>query len=140
MPDIEPLEADDRFPSGKWVGFFTDKRMPGKHGMELHLTFRGGAMTGNGRDRVAEFTVDGTYRIDDGACDFRKIYPGSHAVQYRGFNEGRGIWGTWELQNMKGGFHIWPEGMPDPTRPALEEEAPPEYEALVEEGELLPVG
>jgi hypothetical protein len=140
MADGESIEADDRFPSGKWVGFFTDKRIPGKHGMELHLTFRAGAMTGTGRDRVAEFTVDGTYRTDDGSCDFRKIYPGSHFVLYRGFNEGRGIWGTWELQNMKGGFHIWPEGMPDPTLPALEEEAPLESEAPVEEGELLPVG
>ena len=137
-------EADSRFPSGKWVGFFTDKRIPGRHEMELHLTFRAGALTGEGRDRVAQFTVEGGYRITDGACDFRKTYPGSHTVLYAGFNEGRGIWGTWELAGVKGGFHIWPEGMSDPTQPAMAEEAEipyePESQVPVEEGELLPVG
>ena len=46
------VESDPRFPSGKWVGFFLDKRMPGKHQMEIVLTFAAGRMTGDGRDRV----------------------------------------------------------------------------------------
>ena len=34
---------------------------------------------------------------------------GAHDVFYRGFREGKGIWGTWEISNLShGGFHIWP--------------------------------
>jgi hypothetical protein len=30
-------------------------------------------------------------------------------VFYRGFREGKGIWGTWEISVIgHGGFHIWP--------------------------------
>jgi hypothetical protein len=30
-------------------------------------------------------------------------------VFYRGFREGKGIWGTWEIAILsRGGFHIWP--------------------------------
>jgi hypothetical protein len=30
-------------------------------------------------------------------------------VFYRGFREGKGIWGTWEITiQYHGGFHIWP--------------------------------
>jgi hypothetical protein len=30
-------------------------------------------------------------------------------VFYRGFREGKGIWGTWEITiQFHGGFHIWP--------------------------------
>jgi hypothetical protein len=30
-------------------------------------------------------------------------------VFYRGFREGKGIWGTWEIKIwLHGGFHIWP--------------------------------
>jgi hypothetical protein len=58
---------------------------------------------------------------------------GRHAVWYKGFNEGKGIWGTWELRDagltFSGGFHIWPEGMADPTQPVLAEEADVPVEA-----------
>ncbi len=37
----------------------------------------------------------------------------------------------------RGGFHIWPEGMPDPSRPTLDEEAETPLEVHVEE--LAPV-
>jgi hypothetical protein len=31
-------------------------------------------------------------------------------VAYRGFREGKGIWGTWEITVLnRGGFHIWPK-------------------------------
>jgi len=31
-------------------------------------------------------------------------------VFYRGFREGKGIWGTWEITPFDhGGFHIWPK-------------------------------
>ena len=87
MAEMESIEADDRFPSGKWVGFFTDKRISGRHEMELLLTFRSGSVTGTGRDRVAPFAVEGSYRTDDGSCGFRKIYTIQHVVLYAGFND-----------------------------------------------------
>jgi hypothetical protein len=144
MPDPADLEGDPRFPSGKWVGFFLDKRLPGRHQMEISLTFAGGRLTGDGRDRVGPFTFRGTYSTADGRCEWVKQYAKAHAVTYRGFNEGKGIWGTWELRDLgsvySGGFHIWPEGMPDPTQPRLAEEAdvPVEAPARVEEPELVP--
>ncbi|HEX3151381.1 MAG TPA: hypothetical protein VHR66_25100 [Gemmataceae bacterium] len=122
-----PAESDPRFPSGKWVGFYLDKRMPGRHQMELLLTFAVGRMSGEGRDRVGKFTIEGSYEVTDGKCDFVKRYVKRHAVRYHGFNESKGIWGTWEMNwagaTATGGFHIWPEGMGDPTQPTLAEEA-----------------
>ena len=144
MPDPADLEADPRFPSGKWVGFFLDKRLPGRHQMEMTLTFAGGHLTGEGRDRVGPFTFRGIYDTADGRCEWVKQYVKAHAIPYRGFNEGKGIWGTWELVDLggvyTGGFHIWPEGMPDPTQPRLAEEAdvPVEVPARVGEPELVP--
>jgi hypothetical protein len=136
------FEADTRFPSGKWTGFFTDKRIPGKHWMELHLVFSRGTMTGSGRDFVGAFVIDGAYQLSDGRCLWVKQYIGKHAVGYRGFNEGKGIWGTWEMtdsgRRFTGGFHIWPEGMADPSQPVIEEEA--DIPADVESEELLPTG
>jgi hypothetical protein len=137
-------ETDSRFPSGKWVGFFLDRRMPGRHSMELTLHFADGRMTGSGCDRVGTFTVEGAYDIKDGQCLWIKEYIKAHLITYRGFNEGKGIWGTWELawQGLvyNGGFHIWPEGMSDPTVPVIEEEADVPIEVDVTEEELLPLG
>ena len=142
MAQPEPVEPDTRFPSGKWVGFFTDKRMPGKHSMELLLTFRQGKMAGEGRDLVGEFRVEGEYHLDDGRTRFDKTYA-AHAIDYSGFNEGKGIWGTWEIGGpgaVKGGFHIWPHGMGTSTDDALEEEKEIPWEDDVTERELLPAG
>jgi hypothetical protein len=123
------LETDPRFPSGPWTGFFLQPLLPGRHMMELRLTFRGGAISGDGRDWVGPFLFRGRYDLADGRCYWTKRYLGRHDVFYRGFNEGKGIWGTWEVPGglgvgiHSGGFHIWPEGMADPTRPVLAEEA-----------------
>jgi hypothetical protein len=139
-PSPSSLETDPRFPSGKWVGFFIDRRLPGRHAMELVLTFNQGNMTGSGRDKVGAFTIDGAYQLSDGLCVWVKQYVGKHAVGYRGFNEGKGIWGTWELkdrgQTFTGGFHIWPDGMPDPTVSVLSEEADQPVE--VTDDQLVP--
>lgn len=119
------LETDPRFPSGPWVGFFLQKVIPGRHRMELRLTFLGGQMTGEGRDFVGAFAIRGRYLLADGTCHWTKQYLGKHDVFYRGFNEGKGIWGTWEIakDRLRGGFHIWPEGMPDPSGSHLTEAA-----------------
>ena len=139
-------ETDPRFPSGPWTGFFLQPLVPGRHLMELQLTFRTGTMTGEGRDWVGSFLIRGRYDLADGKCHWTKRYLAKHDVFYQGYNEGKGIWGLWEIppehnagQCWRGGFHIWPEGMDDPTRPELVEEA--DLPIHVDEvAELEPVG
>ncbi|MFO0970058.1 MAG: hypothetical protein U0793_31285 [Gemmataceae bacterium] len=123
-------ETDPRFPSGKWTGFFLQKELPGKQRMELILAFSAGTMTGEGRDRVGEFLIRGRYEVETGRCRWTKRYVGKHDVFYKGYGEGKGIWGTWEIpatavsHGYKGGFYIWPEGLADPSGDTLKEEAP----------------
>ena len=142
--ELPGTEADPRFPSGKWTGFYKYHGLNDKHPMELLLSFGGGTMAGEGRDPVGEFTVKGRYHTDDGACNFTKQYLRRHAVDYAGFNEGKGIWGTWAIGPSKGGFHIWPEAMGDPSLDALAAEAeaeapaPPPYADPVTDDELVP--
>src|SRR5262245_44201683 len=128
---MTPTESDPRLPSGPWTGYFlmptTGSR---RHATSLRLTFANGSMSGDGRDWVGAFTIAGTYDLSDGKCIWTKQYIGKHNVYYSGYNEGQGIWGTWDIPNnlgiaWKGGFHIWPEEMPDPTTPRLAEEADP---------------
>jgi hypothetical protein len=146
-PDTGSLETDPRFPSGPWTGFFLQPLIPGRHRMELSLTFRSCTLTGAGRDRVGEFTLRGHYTLADGRCHFTKHYVGRHSVFYNGFNEGKGIWGTWEIPadrdyaSQRGGFHIWPEGMHDATEPELTEEAdlPVEQEVHIGQPLLAPL-
>jgi hypothetical protein len=146
MSLVNNLEADPRFPSGPWIGFFLDKRLPGKHWMDLNLTFQDGKMVGDGSDKVGKFVIDGNYDLADGKCQFKKTYLGRHSVDYNGFNEGKGIWGTWLLVDQgaryTGGFHIWPKGMPDPTQLHLSEEADIPIELDLPQGneKLQPLG
>src|SRR5687768_16933045 len=91
------VESDERFPSGPWTGFFLQPLREGRQWMELHLTFRGGSLRGDGRDWVGEFVVAGKYDVGDGRCWWSKRYLGKHDVAYQGFNEGKGIWGVWEM-------------------------------------------
>lgn len=110
IPD-PTLEQDDRFPSGPWEGYFLQPGLPGRHGMELILSFQQGAVRGDGRDVVGDFLIKGTYDCESGKCWWSKRYIGRHDVAYQGYAEGRGIWGTWEItSSFKGGFHIWPLG------------------------------
>jgi hypothetical protein len=120
-------EGDPRFPSGKWTGFFLQKELPGKHMMELDISFSQGVLKGEGRDRVGEFVLIGRYSLGDGKCHWHKRYVGKHDVYYQGFNEGKGIWGVWQIpatrgdRGYHGGFNIWPEGMSDPNNSSLHE-------------------
>lgn len=129
------LETDPRFPSGAWTGFFLQEIIPpGRHWMEMELTFQDGRFWGEGRDRVGPFLFQGRYHLDDGHCIFVKTYPGRHEVFYDGYNEGKGIWGGWRtLPDFHGGFHIWPVTMGDPSRSRLHEalDAPAEVKELV---------
>jgi hypothetical protein len=144
----EAIETDPRFPSGPWLGFFVDQRMPGKHQMELDLTFSKNTLRGTGRDRVGEFLVTGRYECEHGTAHFAKKYIDAHDIFYKGYNEGKGIWGIWELTGygFTGGFHIWPKGMTDPTQPRLAEEEDVPVDDLnldvesEDEGDLVEVG
>ncbi len=128
-PEQASLETDPRFPSGPWNGFFLQPLIPGRHLMELHLTFCQCEIKGEGRDWVGKFVIRGKYTLPDSRCHWAKRYIGKHDVFYQGFNEGKGIWGKWEILPghgqvyQHGGFHIWPEGMPDPTGSYLTEAA-----------------
>ncbi len=134
------VETDPRFPAGKWVGFWT-QTLPTRDRpkQELALSFHKGEITGEGRDRIGKFLIRGFYSIEDGRCRWTKRYIGKHDVYYEGFNEGKGIWGKWSIDFNHGGFHIWPEGMSDPTSPALEAEADVPVEAPAV-GEPVKVG
>lgn len=119
-PQIPPPSDDARFPSGPWTGFFLQPDLPGRHAMELHLSFAEGQIRGEGRDRIGAFLIRGTFQVEDGRCWWTKSYLGRHDVHYQGYNEGKGIWGLWEIERpWRGGFHIWPEGMEDPTKPRI---------------------
>jgi hypothetical protein len=147
-PPQPPAETDPRFPSGPWQGFFLMAHWPGRHTMELHLTFRQGVMTGEGRDMIGPFLIRGKYNTDDGKCHWSKRYVGKHDVAYQGYNEGKGIWGIWEIPpTLRGGFHIWPTAMGDPTFPKLTEaiDEPVQFESVqdvegLEVEELQPAG
>src|ERR1700719_733188 len=139
------VETDPRFPSGPWVGFFLQPGFPGRHMMELGLAFSSGAMKGEGRDRVGKFVIKGRYDLADGKCYWTKKYLGKHDVFYQGYNEGKGIWGAWEINilgiRLHGAFHIWPEGMGNPTDEVLEAEADlPAPQELVEAGAFTASG
>ena len=77
--------------------------------MELHLTFANGVLSGEGADDIGRFLIQGRYDAASLECHWTKSYLGAHDVFYRGFREGKGIWGTWEITiQSHGGFHIWP--------------------------------
>jgi hypothetical protein len=140
VPPESLAETDSRFPSGPWQGLFLMAHLPGRHQMELHLSFQHGVMTGEGRDMIGQFLIRGKYHLDDGKCSWSKRYIGQHDVAYQGYNEGKGIWGLWEIPpTWRGGFHIWPTAMGDPTHPKLAEaiDEPVQFHS---ELELEPVG
>ena len=113
------------FPSGPWTGYFTYLSIGRKHGMDLTLSFDGGRISGDGADAVGLFVIAGSYDDAGGECQWTKTYVGAHDVFYRGFREGKGIWGTWEIRDgWRGGFEIWPLGEADAEELELEAEEP----------------
>jgi hypothetical protein len=133
-----PTETDPRFPSGPWTGFWIQTAL-GRQRMHLSLAFAAGQVTGHGVDIVGRFTFTGTYDLNTGRCQMTKQYEAAHRVEYEGVNEADGLWlwGLWSMPAERGGFHLWPEGEPDPTRRRLktQKELPasePAEQALVE--------
>jgi hypothetical protein len=77
--------------------------------MDMHLEFTNGNLRGEGKDDVGRFMIRGRYDSVTRECYWTKSYVGAHDVFYRGFGEGKGIWGKWEINAWShGGFHIWP--------------------------------
>ena len=139
-PDPEAdLEQDSRFPSGPWKGYFLQPLLPGKHWMELSLTFRKGILKGEGCDWVGRFDFRGRYDVETGKCWWTKQYVRRHSIAYQGYNEGRGIWGIWEWPKSptwRGGFHIWPVGMGEADGSNLMEAVEPPVTIDVETVEI----
>jgi hypothetical protein len=100
--------SEELFPSGPWTGFY-NYQPGGRHRMDLSLTFDTGLINGGGADDIGRFLIKGRYDAASRECYWTKTYVGAHDVFYRGFQEGKGIWGTWEITiKFHGGFHIWP--------------------------------
>ncbi len=78
--------------------------------MDLVLQFRDGIVTGEGWDGIGLFDIDGHYSNADLQCSWKKMYYRKHTVLYAGHRDKNGIWGTWTISPVKGGFHIWPIG------------------------------
>jgi len=114
-------EADPRFSSGPWTGYWVQGAPGGLTlgWMDLQLRFSNGVLTGTGRDLVGDFSLKGRYDLASGTCFIRKRYP-SHEAFYSGSSDGTGIWGRWEIfPNLTGTFSIWPGSAGD----GLEESA-----------------
>jgi hypothetical protein len=125
--------SESLFPSGPWTGFYNYR--PGdRHRMELHLTFANGSLNGDGADDVGSFLIKGRYDAGTCECHWTKSYIGAHDVFYRGFREGKGIWGTWEIGSFsRGGFHIWPRRVGEGERQAESAEQAEPVDAVAEE-------
>ena len=132
--------SEELFPSGPWTGFYN--YLPGdRHRMDLHLAFTNGSMSGEGKDDVGRFLIKGRYDAATRECHWTKSYVGAHDVFYRGFREGKGIWGTWEITAQNhGGFQIWPKrlGAGDTEAEAAEIEKPVEAVAPAPEPVVVP--
>jgi hypothetical protein len=126
------------YPSGPWVGFYNYR--PGeRHRMQLHLTFANGTMSGDGNDDVGRFLIKGRYDSQSFECHWTKSYVGAHDVFYRGFREGKGIWGTWEIGILNhGGFHIWPKKAGDAELPTESGSATEPEDAIATETAEVP--
>ena len=120
--------SEVNFPSGQWVGFYTYAKGGERYLMDLILEFRDGRISGEGADGIGLFVISGRYDAQTAECHWTKTYVGRHSVEYFGYREKKGIWGTWTIDWTKGGFHIWPIGESAPieeVREEVEKELPP---------------
>jgi len=102
--------------------------------MDLNLTFANGNLSGDGMDDVGRFLIRGRYDAASRECYWTKRYLGAHDVFYRGFREGKGIWGTWEITiHLHGGFHIWPRGSDEGEASAETAEAEEPVDAIAKQ-------
>ncbi len=122
------------FPSGPWTGFYNYGRSTRKHRMDLVLTL----LITRLRRRKRRHRSIRSYRavrrhkrrmlLDEDLHRRTRVY-------YRGFREGKGIWGLWELPNESGGFHIWPLGQGEGEQNYESAEEPAPWKQLREKPE-----
>jgi len=98
--------------------------------MDLVLTFSNHTISGDGSDDIGQFVITGRFDETNGECYWTKAYIAGHNVYYRGFREGKGIWGLWELPNESGGFQIWPLGQGEGEQDYESAEEPAPVEAV----------
>lgn len=124
-PDADASEADPRFPSGRWAGWWEQSGR--RATMQLHLSFSRGRIFGEGRDSIGDFTMNGSYNTASGAADLLKTYLGGHDVDYEGASAERSIRGIWRIMDGEGvlvdggPFQIWPTKGPG-IAPSVEAE------------------
>jgi hypothetical protein len=128
VPLPPSASGDDGFPSGPWTGFYL--QFGRRNRMDLSLEFAGGSVSGQGSDDIGRFAVRGTYDVESREVRWSKTYVAGDRVHYRGFGEVRGIWGTWVLGGLTGGFHVWPLGAGEGAVVAAEAETLEPAEAL----------
>jgi hypothetical protein len=104
-------DDENDFPCGVWIGFYIYGTGGVQHRQELNLEFKDGWLRGDGFDDIGAFLIHGSYSAETREVRWVKNYPGSHNVRYRGFREGKGIWGTWTILTARGGFKIWPKAL-----------------------------
>jgi len=125
--------SDSDFPSGPWTGFFTYSSIPGKWRTDVQFTFESGRVTGEGNDSIGPFIIAGAYNAPARECYWTKTYVSAHDVFYKGFREGKGIWGTWEIrERWHGGFHLWPLGSDCGPHEEIHEEEDVPSELVIE--------
>lgn len=133
------MSSDETFPSGPWLGFYTYScRHQNRHRQDMSLSFANNVITGEGNDDIGPFIIKGRYDATTKECHWTKTYVGVavHVVFYRGFGEGRGVWGTWEIgQKRSGGFHVWPlsHGLGDGDQEKQQQEEPLDVAVAVAE-------
>ena len=103
--------------------------------------FASGKLSGSGNDDIGSFVIKGGYDSKTLECSWIKTYTGSHDVFYRGFREGKGIWGAWDIGRYShGGFHIWPRQSGDGEQQTESAKQEQPVDAIGEEIALRRVG
>lgn len=103
-------EQHPYFPSGIWEGFYLygSGASAHRHMMSFRLDFKDGKVTGSGSDDVGAFAWVGVYDATSMSVTLIKSYA-SHQVGYKGMADDSGIYGSWQMPMIRGGFHIWPK-------------------------------
>ena len=106
--ETSKFEADSRFPSGPWAGFWTSDAGVGS--MQLYLEFVRGRVRGEGSDSVGAFDITGRYWPQRDRIVLRKQYRNRHTVWYRGTPFRPYLKGLWRLATTpaQGRWRIWP--------------------------------
>ena len=97
------------FPSGRWLGW-SECADHGRITLRWNLSFVSGRISGSTYERDRLVRISGTYEPEKLECLISQHYTPADLDAFRGFREGKGIWGTWKCSAMgcTGGFLIWP--------------------------------